>query len=142
MPHSSRHRVAKLLLAAGYLAANVLGGWVHDHEMHDHADHADPAMAECCAHDAHHGHGEHHDDGATDALPAGVVSLTADDAAHGGHDDNCTICRAAGQRVLQAPGFQPDGVHAVSARLAVVLPANPVAPLARSIHSRAPPVGV
>jgi hypothetical protein len=136
MLHPLRHRVARLLLAAGYLAANVLGGWVHDH-----ADHAaeEKGSGVFCRESAE-----------KDSRPlfsalfsaAGVVALTADDAAHGAHDDDCTVCRTAGQRVLQAPGFQPDGVHAVSAQVAAVLPANPIAPLARSIHSRAPPLGV
>jgi len=122
MLHPSRHRLARLLLAAGYLAANVLGGWVHDHAEHAAEKKGSGVF---CAEGA-----------GKDSRP---LFLTADDD---GHDDDCTICRAAGQRVLQAPGFQPDGVHAVSAQLAAVLPANPVAPLARSVHSRAPPVGV
>ena len=134
MLHHARHRTTRLLLAASYLAANVLGGWVHDHsDSHTAGD-------TCCTAgpDGHAEHEHGHHSLANDALPIGSPAFTG--AAGAAHDDDCTICRSSGQRMLPVEGFSPIGVFAAGVQADAILPSAPDVALARSLHLRAPPL--
>ncbi|HTM52704.1 MAG TPA: hypothetical protein VL175_01675 [Pirellulales bacterium] len=126
------HRFVTLLLLSTYAASNVLTGWLHDHPARDH--HA----SACCAHahvaSAHHAADEHEHAGDCEHRAQIVVASAGDS-----HDDDCTICRFVGQRVLPAVTCTPAGVEAVAPHVAVAIPAEPLVRVARLTHSRAPP---
>jgi len=149
------------LLSLVYLLATTAGGLFHDH-AHEHAGH-DHKQGHCeqghCHHhhvaEAHdHDHDAHDHDAAechehdhaepgclacagevesSDDEQALVVSPVADD------DSDCIVCRFLAQK--------PTPIHVVTilacsqsvAAVPAPAPIGPVAPLARTLHSRAPP---
>jgi len=140
------------LLALVYVLATTVGGLFHDHSAHDHGAH------EHVAHD--HGsdqHGSHElclhahipsaDAGVVDDLPLAAAfdsaALTPDArpavSALPSADDDCVVCRFLAQKTSPV---QVVTLH-VSCDFVASLPApaaiGPVAPVARTLHSRAPP---
>jgi len=133
MLHPRRHRLTTYLLLAAYLVANTLGGLLHDH--------AEPlgGTAVCCQH-ADHEHGDvaQADRAQADRDVAGFGALPAQGGAL--HDDDCTVCRFVGQRVLPV-AESPLGVWTeLSVELAIVHASQPVVTTLRTTHSRAPPL--
>jgi hypothetical protein len=128
MLHPRRYRLTTFLLLAAYLAANTLSGLWHDH--------AEPpgATTACCRHSDHeHAAGEH---GASDL--ADVGSAPVDGAAV--HDDDCTVCRFVGQRVLPVASAPLGTWTELSVELSLVHAWQPVVTTVRTTHSRAPPL--
>jgi hypothetical protein len=128
MLHPRRHRLTTLLLLAAYLAANMFSGL-----LHDHAEPAGGATA-CCGHTDHeHAAGEH----ASSEL-VGIGSAPANGTAT--HDDDCTVCRFVGQRVLPVAGGPMGTWTELSVELSLVHACQPVATILRTTHCRAPPL--
>jgi hypothetical protein len=129
------HRFLALVLVSTYAVSNVLGGWLHDHPARDHhaggcCAHAHVAKVAHSAHEHEHaGDGDHHDQ---------IVVANAGDA----HEDDCTICRFIGQRVLPAATCTPTGVDAAAPQVVVASPDEPLVRIARLTQSRAPPAAL
>jgi hypothetical protein len=123
-----RNRLTTCVLLAAYLAATTLGGLFHDHACEVHA-----SCAAACQHD----HDGHHDPHADDDV-AGL----GDEPADGNplHDDACAICRFVGQRVMTVEAAELVRLCSLNVELPAVRISQPSAPLARTIHSRAPPL--
>ena len=83
--------------------------------------------------DHEHADGEH---AASDV--AGVGGSPAEGA--GLHDDDCTVCRFVGQRVLPVAGGPLGTWTELSVELSVVHAIQPVVTTLRTTHSRAPPL--
>jgi hypothetical protein len=159
------HSRTASLLALVYLLATTIGGLFHDHGAHDHSAHDrgahDRGAHDHSAHDhsAHdrgaHEHGERadvpqgHDQGAVVAervlraagFDDGALTRAAVPTVSGlpSTDDDCVVCRFLAQK---PPPVQVATV-AVSCDFVACLPApavhGPAAPVARTLHSRAPP---
>jgi hypothetical protein len=132
MFHPSRHRLSTILLTVAYLTATAAGGLLHDHADASSAHGA----AAGCSHAAEHRHGPSGQCEADDLAGCGAQS------SHGGtpHDDDCTVCRVAGQRVLPLAIVQVAPLCDVRVELTISRCDQPVVAPARTTHSRAPPV--
>ena len=126
MTHPSRHRFATILLSAAYALATATGG------LHDHG-HA-PGAAKC-----QHRHGDHAADGGWSAHEHESDDiLSLDSPMSDGdalHDDDCTVCRAAGQRVLVVEPCQLGHLSEMCVELAILQASQPSATFARTHHS-------
>ena len=133
MLHPRRHRLTTCLLLAAYLAANTLGGLLHDHAV------PIGGATACCQHTDHeHADREHGDRAHADSDVVGFGALPAQGGAL--HDDDCTVCRFVGQRVLSAVAGPLCAWTELSVGLAVVHASQPVVTTLRTTHSRAPPL--
>ena len=132
MLHLSRRRWATWLLSAAYLLANVASGLWHDHA---HA----PTGGVACAH-ADDGHldctADDHDHPSEELAGDHLSARTAGSS----HDDDCTVCRAAGQRVLTAQNARLDALHHFCVELTLISSDRPFAAVMRTCRSRAPPL--
>jgi hypothetical protein len=125
---SRYRRLTTCVLLVAYLAANVLGGWLHDHP------HAGSVALAC--HCAGHAHSHDHDEaGSSDSQP----TIARDSDEHALHDDACSVCRFAGQRVLVAEAAPLEQLCDLVVDLTTVHDVAFVATIARTAHSRAPP---
>ena len=118
MFHPRLQRLTALGLLVAYLAAGTAGGLLHDH---------DEALP--CGRAEHSSH-DH------DSTALSIVS-GEDDAAH---DDDCTICRFLGQRSLSSEIRPLETSCELSVELALSFASQPVFSIARTTHSRAPPL--
>jgi hypothetical protein len=117
MVHPGLHRMTTLGLLIAYLAASTVGGLLHDHD-------------ETLPCDGAGGHLSH------DVADAGVAVADG----HATHHDDCTICRCLGQRSL-SNGIAPlDSLCQLSVELTLLHASQPASPIARTTHSRAPPL--
>jgi hypothetical protein len=128
MLHPRRHRLTTFLLLAAYVAANTFSGL-----LHDHAEPRGGATA-CCGYADH----EHADGEPATSDVAGVGGSPAEGA--GLHDDDCTVCRFVGQRVLPVASGPLGTWTELSVELSVVHAIQPVVTTLRTTHSRAPPL--
>ena len=123
MRRASRNRLTTLVVLASFLAANTLSGLLHDHPAEADGDHA-------CCHQHSGGEGDH-DEGATGARSRHDTAL---------HDDDCIACRFAGQRSLSVDVEHADHFCQLSIKLVAAPCDSPAVTLARTAHSRAPPL--
>jgi hypothetical protein len=130
MLHIFRNRLAICLLAVAYLTAGAAGNLLHRH-VHNNLAHGDTAGKICQHVHDHDEHGEHQHSVPDDGLA--LVAAVAD------HHDDCTICRAAGQRVVPAAIAQLVELRGFVEPLRVVQTNEPITASARTQHSRAPP---
>ncbi len=117
MFHRRPHRIITLGLLIAYLAASTVGGLFHDHDE----------TLPC--------------DGAAGHLSYDVASASV--AAADGqatHHDDCTICRFLGQRSLFGAIVPMDSLCQLSVELTLIHGSQPASPIARTTHSRAPPL--
>jgi len=116
MFHPRLRKLTTLGLLVAYLAASTVGGLLHDH------DEAVPS------HDTGHLSGDVSD-----------LSVGAADG-HSAHDDDCTICRFLGQRSLSHAIRPLESLCELSVELTLMGASQSASPLARTTHSRAPPL--
>jgi hypothetical protein len=116
MFHPRLRRLTTLGLLVAYLTASTVGGLLHDH------DEAVPS------HDTGHWSGD----------VAGLIVDSAD--GHSAHDDDCTICRFLGQRSLSHDIRPLENSCGLSVELTLMGASQSVSPVARTTHSRAPPL--
>jgi hypothetical protein len=136
MFYPRRHRWLTSSLVAAYLAANTLGGLLHDHADNGHGGHGHlDGQAHC-----QHGPSDHKCDQADDPASHDVADAT-EHSDHGGplHDDDCAVCRFAGQRVLAVETGPLERLCDLSVELTVVCARQIAATRAPTTHSRAPP---
>jgi len=119
--HPRRSPWLTSLLLSVYLTANVGSGLLHDHD-HAHYDDHDASRCQVASHD--HEEAEGH----------GLAP------AHAAHDDDCAVCRLAGQRVMPAEVGGLDDMHQTSVELTVHYVGQTTVSILRSTHSRAPPL--
>jgi hypothetical protein len=134
MLHSRLHRLTTLLLVSAYLAANTIGGMLHDHAAHSDHEHA----AAC--HHEHVGqsdqdHDHDHDDHVEPE--AGVVGICAGE--DGPDHEGCAVCRFISQRSMPAPACSVGTLCQLNVELGVIAPPRPAVEPLRTTHSRAPP---
>jgi ABC-type Zn2+ transport system substrate-binding protein/surface adhesin len=135
MLHRLRNRLATCLLAVVYLTAGAAGNLLHSHEHGSHAH--DHTAGESCQHGHDHdnpGGNDQHNHAAPDATDGfALVAISS------GHHDDCTICRAAGQRVVSAQSVQIVKLCGLVEPLPIVATHDTIAVAPRTQHSRAPP---
>lgn len=131
MFHPSRHRLSTFVLTVAYLTATAASGLFHDHGEAS-SEHGNAG----CSHSAEHCHSPSGECDARDVAGPGAQS------SHAGapHDDDCTVCRVTGQRVLPLAIVQVAPLCDVRVELTITRCERPVVALARTTHSRAPPV--
>ncbi|HEV3136855.1 MAG TPA: hypothetical protein VGZ26_03105 [Pirellulales bacterium] len=121
MFHPRLRRLTTLGLLVAYLTASTLGGLLHEGLHHDH-DEAVPVEGT----------------GYSSADVAGASIGAAD--GHSAHGDDCTICRFLGQRSLVLAICPLGNLCQLSVELSLTGASQTVTPLARTTHSRAPPL--
>ncbi|MBI3837200.1 MAG: hypothetical protein HY288_04605 [Planctomycetia bacterium] len=117
MIHPRLHQLTTLGLLIAYLAASSVVGLLHDHdEALPSASAAGPSTKDVA-----------------------VLSIgSADD--HSAHDDDCAICRFLGQRSLSHAIRPIDRLCKLCVELTLVYASQSASPIARTTHSRAPPL--
>ncbi len=134
MLSSRYHHLTSLLLVLAYSAASCLSGLLHDHAGHDsfvHDGHVHGSSAQAsCDHDHDCAHADDNEL---------AINGSLDDAQFA-HDDDCVVCRFVGQRVVETKTCELDRSYELIVGLAVAHPSQPSAPVARTLHSRAPPL--
>jgi hypothetical protein len=141
MYYPRQHRLTTCLLLAAYLAANTFSGLFHDHsgEGHSGEGHACEGHLDGSA-GCRHAAADH--DSCHDEHDSDDVACLSDDAADGNplHDDECAVCRFVGQRVMAVQTGGLDCLCDLIVELTAVHAVQPSVTIARTMHSRAPPL--
>jgi hypothetical protein len=144
MIQPSQNRLLTCLLLAAYVAVSTLSSLFHDHGCDSHGSCAGHGASSLCHHTADHDgdhhadaeHGRSHDE---DLATLDHDVLDHDAAEQPLHDDDCTICRFVGQRVMPVAVTSPQRLCDFHVELPALRVSQPLVPLARTLHSRAPP---
>lgn len=122
-------------MLAAYVAASTLGGLLHDHAGHGHCDVAGCQQGTADRENPGHRAGE--------ADHAREVAGLNQDSPDGDplHDDDCVVCRFVAQRVVAVETASLERLCKLSVELSIIRVRQATAPIARTVHSRAPPLG-
>jgi hypothetical protein len=138
MLSARRHRRVTLLALAAYLSATTVGGLLHEHGAAVTISH----LSGACGHlaDEHRAGSIDHgcDDHAGSDHSLEKVAVASNRGAT--HSDDCTLCRFVGHRSLSVESPSLDASWDVSRELPPILAVRPSSPIARTTHSRAPPM--